>query len=158
MLKARIPPPVYGIAAAALMWWLDRRFPVWRWLHPPSTRAGWLMLLLGFGIDAGSIVGFLKARTTVNPMRITAARELVTTGLFRWSRNPMYLGLIIALIGWAVVLGSVTPLVVIPLFARILAMLQIVPEEAALEARFGDAYTGYRQRVNRWIGRRGTSR
>jgi protein-S-isoprenylcysteine O-methyltransferase Ste14 len=57
--------------------------------------------MIGFGIDAYSAAVFFKAKTTVNPMRVTGAMYLVTSGLYRWSRNPMYCGLIIALIGWA---------------------------------------------------------
>ena len=64
----------------------------------------------------------------------------------------MYCGLLIALIGWGAVLGSRAPLVTIVLFQRILVIVQIAPEELALEAKFGDAYRDYKRRVNRWIG------
>lgn len=155
LLKARIPPPVYGVGTAALMWWLDRHLPVSRLVHAPVTDVGWAVTMAGLVLDAHSIIGFLRARTTVNPVRIDAATELVTTGLYRWSRNPMYVGLILVLIGWGVVLGSLTPFIAVILFGRVLVIMQIAPEEAALEAKFGDAYRNYTQRVNRWAGRNG---
>ena len=85
-------------------------------------------------------------------MRITDATHLVTSGLYRWSRNPMYCGLLIALLGWGAILGSLAPLAAVILLQRILVIVQIKPEELALEARFGDAYRDYKRRVNRWIG------
>lgn len=151
MLQAIIPPPVYGIGTAALMWWLDLHLPISRLIPAPFTQIGWVVVTAGLVVDAYSIIGFLRARTTVNPVRITATRELVTTGLYRWSRNPMYLGLILVLTGWGIVLGSLAPFMAIALFAKVLVVTQIAPEEAALEAKFGDAYRDYRQRVNRWV-------
>lgn len=133
------------------MWWIDRVFPQGRLAVPPWTHLGWVIMAAGFGIDAYSALAFFRAATTVNPMKVTRTRVLVTTGLYRWSRNPMYLGLVIALLGWAVTLGSIASPVVIVAFARILVILQIEPEEAALEAAFGNAYRDYRRRVRRWI-------
>ncbi len=157
MLQTKIPPPAYALAAAALMWWLNRQFPIWRWLEAPGTHAGWAVVALGLMVDAYSVVGFLRARTTVNPMRITATRELVTTGLYRWSRNPMYFGLIVGLTGWGIALGSLTPFIAILLFQRLMVTMQIAPEEAALEAKFGDVYRAYKRRVHRWVGRNGSA-
>jgi protein-S-isoprenylcysteine O-methyltransferase Ste14 len=152
ILKTRIPPPLYGIGTATLMWWVDRVLPISRVIDAPWNRLGWVLVTIGFAIDAYSAAVFFKAKTTVNPMRVTGAMYLVTSGLYRWSRNPMYCGLIIGLIGWGVVLGSLAPLVAIVLFQRILVIVQIKPEELALEANFGDAYRDYTRRVNRWIG------
>jgi protein-S-isoprenylcysteine O-methyltransferase Ste14 len=95
---------------------------------------------------------FLKARTTINPMRIDRASHLVTTGLYRFSRNPMYLGLMVTLSGWAILLGSLGPILPLVLLERLLVAVQIRPEEAALEARFGGLYRDYKTRVGRWIG------
>jgi len=151
-VKTRIPPPLYGIATATLMWWIDRALPIARVIDAPWNRLGWALVMLGFGIDAYSATVFFKAKTTVNPMRVTSAMHLVTTGPYRWSRNPMYCGLIVALIGWGVILGSLAPFVAILVFERILVVVQIGPEELALEAKFGDAFRDYKRRVNRWVG------
>lgn len=152
LLKTRIPPPLYAIATATLMWWVDRVFPIARVIEAPWSRLGWMLVMIGFAIDGYSATIFFSAKTTVNPMRITDSTHLVTSGLYRWSRNPMYCGLLIALIGWGAILGSLAPLVTIVLFQRILVIVQIEPEELALEAKFGDAYQDYKRHVNRWIG------
>ena len=94
---------------------------------------------------------FRRGKTTVNPMTPEAASTLVTAGVYRWTRNPMYLGFGVALVGWAVWLANGAAFV--PLFLYVLYMnrFQIGPEERALEARFGAAFTDYRKRVRRWL-------
>ena len=151
-MRVRIPPPLLAVAAAALMWWLDRRMPVVRLLMPPWNRIGWVFICVGFGIDLTSIAEFLRAKTTVNPIRIERAARLVVTGLYRVSRNPMYLGLLTVLFGWAVILGSLAPFLVMVTVERLLVVMQIKAEEAALAAKFGDEYVDYTRRVRRWIG------
>ncbi len=91
-------------------------------------------------------------RTSVNPLRVDRCSTLVTAGLYRFSRNPMYLGLVLALLGWAIVLGNVLCLLLVWAFARTLEVLQIKPEESALLKTFGKVYSDYTHRVNRWIG------
>jgi protein-S-isoprenylcysteine O-methyltransferase Ste14 len=86
-------------------------------------------------------------------MQIHRANRLVVTGLYRISRNPMYLGLILALSGWGVVLGSPLALMFVWALARTLVVVQIAPEEEASRDRFGEAYLRYSRRVNRWFGR-----
>lgn len=83
-----------------------------------------------------------------------AASSLVTGGVFYISRNPMYLGLLLILIGWALGLGTASPWIVPPVFVIVVTVLQIIPEEQALEKLFGEPYVDYRRRVARWIGRR----
>jgi len=85
-------------------------------------------------------------------MRLDRSSSLVTSGLYRSSRNPMYLGLVLSLSGWAWLLGSPICLGLVWLFARALVIVQIAPEEAALRETFGEAYIDYSKRVNRWIG------
>ena len=115
---------------------------------------GWALIGLGISFDIHSVTGFFRARTTINPLQIQRSRALVVTGLYRFSRNPMYLGLVLALTGWALLLHDCLGLLVVWLFARALNVLQIAPEEAALQRRFGSAYYDYARRVHRWIGRR----
>lgn len=152
-MRIRIPPPLIAVGAAALMWVLDRHLPILRWLSPPWNRVGWVFVGAGFSIDAAAIAAFARAKTTVNPIRIERAQHLVTSGLYRFSRNPMYLGLASSLTGWALLLGSAAPFFVIALFERVLVVAQIGPEETALAAKFGNDYIQYTRRVRRWIGR-----
>jgi protein-S-isoprenylcysteine O-methyltransferase Ste14 len=97
---------------------------------------------------------FWRARTTINPHRPQSASTLVTSGVYAWTRNPMYLGLAVLLLGWGIHLGTLTPLVLAPLFIPFICRVQILAEEQALQARFGEDYARYCRRVNRWLGRR----
>lgn len=152
MLRTRIPPPVYALCTAALMWGVDHQAPSLRWIGTPWNRLGWLLIGLGLAVDLHSIFLFIRTRTTVNPLQPATASHLVVSGIYRISRNPMYLGLVLALSGWAWLLGSPVCLMLAFLFARVLAIVQIAPEEAALRNRFGASYDEYCRRVNRWIG------
>jgi protein-S-isoprenylcysteine O-methyltransferase Ste14 len=79
------------------------------------------------------------------------AKTLVVRGPYRWTRNPMYLGMAAILLGFALYLGSVTPFIVIPAFMGLIAERFIVPEEEMLEKTFGQAYSDYKARVRRWL-------
>ena len=154
-MKPRIPPPVLMLLAAALMWSVHRWWPIARLLTTPWNRLGAFPTAVGIVVAAAAITQFRRSRTTLNPIEPSRASHLVTAGIFGVSRNPMYLGLLLLLIGWALWLGSASPWFVPPLFAILIYAAQIVPEERALEALFGKSYIAYRQKVARWIGRSG---
>jgi protein-S-isoprenylcysteine O-methyltransferase Ste14 len=153
-MQLRIPPPIVMLLAAALMWALHHWMPLGHWIAPPWNRLGGLAGVVGIAIAVAAFVHFRQAGTTVNPMDPSKASRLVTDGVFCVSRNPMYLGLVLLLIGWAVWLGSVSPWLVPPLFVIVITVVQIIPEEQALGQLFGDQYLSYRRSVARWIGRR----
>lgn len=96
---------------------------------------------------------FHRAHTTFNPFRPEAATVLVTAGVFAWTRNPMYLGLFLLLLGWAVELGTLSAFAGPLLFVPLIQYVQIRAEERALHLQFGSDYDRYCQRVNRWWGR-----
>ncbi|MEE9302341.1 MAG: isoprenylcysteine carboxylmethyltransferase family protein, partial [Thiotrichaceae bacterium] len=79
------------------------------------------------------------------------ASHLVTSGMYRYTRNPMYVGLAILLTGWAIYLGSASPFLLIPLFVFVLTIQQIKPEEVILEEKFGQEYINYKNSVRRWL-------
>lgn len=150
-LETLVPPPVVAALAATLMWVVARAWPELR-MDIPAAR--WIALALaapGLLLDFAGVLAFLRARTTVNPMRPHKARELVTGGLYAWTRNPMYLGWIPILAGWAIYLEHPLTLLVVPLFVAYLTRFQIIPEERALTAAFGEAYREYSRRVRRWV-------
>jgi protein-S-isoprenylcysteine O-methyltransferase Ste14 len=153
-LRLRLPPVLVVALCGGLMWALDQAAPLVRVVAPPVTRVGWLLVLLGLGVAATAIAQFRRARTTVDPTRPAKASALVQGGIFRFSRNPMYLGMGVVLCGWALLLGSLSPWFVVPLFFVLLTWLQIRPEEAVLTTLFGPEYTRYCARVGRWFGRR----
>ncbi len=153
MVSTRIPPPVLALGSGAAMWWLDRHIPLVRLLGPPWNRIGWVFIATGVLVDAVSVAAFIRAKTTVNPVHVERASHLVVRGLYCVTRNPMYLGMITLLAGWALLLGSFSPWLMIVAFERVIVIFQIRAEEAALSARFGDDYARYARQVNRWIGR-----
>jgi protein-S-isoprenylcysteine O-methyltransferase Ste14 len=97
------------------------------------------------------VVGFRVRRTTVNPTRPAAATALVQDGVYRWTRNPMYVGLALGLAGVAVGLSNLGAMVLLPAFVAWIDRFQIVPEERALLAKFAAAFTDYSARVRRWL-------
>ncbi|WP_426415000.1 methyltransferase family protein [Aestuariirhabdus sp. LZHN29] len=150
-LEMRIPPPVYLLLFGAVMWLLATATPTWSWQHPLSLTLGWGLVAIGVGFDLGGLWRFIKARTTINPHRPHTTSALVVEGLYRFTRNPMYLGMLLLLIGWGLVLGSAVALLLPPLFALWLTRVQIVPEERVLGEKFGAPYREYLKRVRRWI-------
>lgn len=120
-------------------------------VQSPWNRLGILIAVVGLAFDINAIHRFRMARTTLNPMDPAKAAALVTIGTYRISRNPMYLGLLLMLSGWAVWMGAATPFLTLPLFVAMLTYLQIIPEEQTLARRFGSEYRSYTERVGRWI-------
>ena len=144
-----LPPLPYAVAILG-GWWLDRRY----WPLPldwgAATRPfGWLLVAIGLGLMAWTMLTFARHRTTVNPYG--GASALCTSGPFRWSRNPIYLGDWFLLAGCALLLQTAWPLAFAPLIWIMLRFGVIRHEEAHLEAKFGDAYRAYRARVRRWF-------
>ncbi len=142
-MRSRIPPPIVMVLAALLMWALDWWMPLAQWIRWPWNRLGWLAAAVGVAIAVAARMRFRRVGTTVNPLDPSRASHLVTDGVFRVSRNPMYLGLVLLLIGWAIWLGSASPWLVPPLFVIVLTVVQIIPEEQALGRRFGEQYLSY---------------
>jgi protein-S-isoprenylcysteine O-methyltransferase Ste14 len=102
-------------------------------------------------IMLAGIISFRRAQTTINPLKPAAATALVTSGVFRYTRNPMYLGMLIVLLGWAVFLSASAALVGVLAFAAYIQRFQIRPEERALAALFGKTFTDYQSTVRRWL-------
>jgi len=149
MRKRRILPPVYLLASIVSMVLLDLLAPVAEALRFPWTLAGLVPLAFGLFLNLSAGRAFMKQGTTVKPFEDSSA--LVTTGVFRFTRNPMYLGLTSILVGIAILLGSLAPFAVCTLFAVLMDLRFIRVEERMLEAKFGDACREYRGRVRRWI-------
>jgi protein-S-isoprenylcysteine O-methyltransferase Ste14 len=147
--KRKIVPPIYFLAAILLMVALHYILPLARILDPPFTYAGALPLIVGIVISAVASRSFAKAGTPVIPFERSTV--LVRTGLFRISRNPMYLGLILALIGTAILFGTVGPWLPIPIFVWIIRTNFIAGEERFLQEIFGAEYVAYKKSVRRWL-------
>jgi protein-S-isoprenylcysteine O-methyltransferase Ste14 len=120
---------------------------------PFGVRVGVAVALVAIGqsISISGMVSFRRAKTTVNPMKPSAASSLVTNGVYGFTRNPMYLGLSITLMGWAVFLSNPLALLAVPLFVLYINRFQINPEERVLSALFGAEYAAYKEKVGRWL-------
>lgn len=147
----KIPPVVIWLLTGALMWLSSWVVPAGGFELPASRVIAGSLALAGAGISVLGVTSFRRVATTVNPLRPAAASMLVVTGVYRVSRNPMYLGLLVVLIGWAVLLSNTVAFAWLPAFVLFMSRGQIAAEEVALEARFGIAFTTYRSKVRRWL-------
>ncbi|WP_274520233.1 methyltransferase family protein [Cupriavidus sp. IDO] len=120
---------------------------------PVGPRVGVAVALActGAAIGGAAMVSFWQAKTTMNPVKPGAASLLVTGGVFRFTRNPMYLSLLLYLFAWAVYLSNWLALLFLPLFVLYINRFQITPEERALSSLFGPQYVAYKGSVRRWL-------
>lgn len=153
MRTSPVPPPVWMLIFACAMWAADRYLPMAIIIPATWHRLGWGVMAVAPIAPIAAFIEFRRARTTINPHKPERASALVTSGVYGWTRNPMYLGLSLLLSGWALELGTLGAMVCLPLFIALIQRVQILPEEQALRLRFGEDYDHYRGRVNRWLGR-----
>jgi len=150
-LELKIPPDVVWVLVAGLMWFVSVRTP--RLDLPSSLRIGIgvVLTLGGVGAMASARASLERANTTWRPMIPEQTTSLVTSGVYGFSRNPVYLGMLLVMLGWAVLLASPAALVVSAVFVLYLDRFQIRPEERALSAILGQEYLDYLARVRRWL-------
>ena len=148
MTAKLILPPSCLMISIAIMVALHLLLPVRQIVPSPYRYLGIALLAVGLVLNIWSDQIFKKARTTVNPFERSS--RLVTKGPYRLSRHPMYLGMVLILVGLGVVLGSAAPWAVVPAFVLVAVKFMGV-EEKAMEETFGQAYRDYRRRVRRWI-------
>jgi protein-S-isoprenylcysteine O-methyltransferase Ste14 len=149
-LESKVPPPAIILVMAVFMWLIARAAPS---LHFEISAHNWLAVLLvsvGFVTGVSGVVTFRKAKTTVNPLKPHAS-SLVTWGVYAISRNPMYLGGLIMLLGWAIFLPNALAFVFLPIYVLYINWFQIAPEERALTSLFGQTYVAYQMRARRWL-------
>lgn len=152
-LETRIPPVVWLALALVLVWGIAAVDRHWRFVVNGSAELAAIALaLIGLGVILDALGGFTRDRTSIDPHHPEKASSLVTRGMYRFSRNPMYLGMVLFIAGWALWLSSLVALVVGPAaFITVMTLVQIRPEERALRSQFGSEYEGYCDRVRRWI-------
>ena len=152
-LELKIPPPLVALCCAILMWQLSK-------LTGTLTVVGFaslfnlfavLLVLTGLGIGLTAVLEFRKAQTTINPVNPESSSTLVDTGIFSKTRNPMYLGVLLILSGWAVYLANPLTVAGLLVFVLYITRFQIIPEERALTGIFAREFEDYCNRVARWI-------
>lgn len=150
-LELKVPPPVAALLVALAMWLAAYGLDGLSFAVPERRAVSIVLAASGIAISAAGIWSFWRARTTVNPTRPETTSSLVATGVFRFTRNPMYLGLFLVLAGWAAHLANAAALAGPLLFALYVTRFQILPEERALAAKFGRDFDAYKLRTRRWI-------
>ena len=148
-LELKLPPPALALLLALLMWLA----PMWVAPLPWAWRIALAAALLGLGLAIGlvAVAACWRARTTIHPSHPMRTTALVTGGVFRFSRNPMYLCQLLCLLAWAAYLSNPLALALAPLFVLYLNRFQIDPEERALAVLFGARYAAYKSAVRRWL-------
>jgi protein-S-isoprenylcysteine O-methyltransferase Ste14 len=150
-LALKVPPPVQALVCGILMWVIDRQLPGGQLESAIQLPMAILFAVSAVVLVVFSMLAFRRASTTVDPFHPEEASQLVVDGFFGYSRNPMYVSLLLVLIGWAIWLGNVYNVAVLVLFVTYITFFQIIPEEEAMRSLFGETYEHYCSRVRRWI-------
>jgi protein-S-isoprenylcysteine O-methyltransferase Ste14 len=136
---------------SAIMWFLARAAPVLAFSFPGQGLLEVVLASAGGLIGMAGVVAFRRSRTTVDPRSPSATSALVTTGVYRLTRNPMYVGALLALAAWATHIGNGLAFAGLPAFVVYLNRFQIAPEERVLRATFGSSFGDYQRSVRRWL-------
>jgi len=150
-METRVPPDLVMLFAACLAWLLSRLAPSLALDVPLHRALAVVIALLGLAFSLGSRAAFKRADTTLDPLHPDHASRLVTSGVYRFTRNPMYVGQCLAVVGWCMWLDHALAWVVPVAHVAFLTMFQIKPEERVLMAKFGEDYRVYCARVRRWL-------
>jgi len=150
-LELKIPPVALVVLFALAIWFVARMNP-WAGVQIPGKE--WValaLLIMGFALIIAGAVVFISAKTTANPMTPELATSIVNRGVYKLSRNPMYIGLFIMLVACTIYLENILSALLLPLFILCMNRFQIIPEENALLEKFGDGYADYLKSVRRWL-------
>jgi protein-S-isoprenylcysteine O-methyltransferase Ste14 len=153
-LENKIPPPVVGLLFCVIIWAISTLtyvLPVSIISQQQGLVIAVILLILGFGFAISGGISFRMAKTTVNPLKPETATSLVTSGVFKYSRNPMYIGLAIILLAWTIYLAAPFGLIGVLGFIAYIYRFQIIPEERAMYKLFGDEFEAYQSIVRRWL-------
>jgi protein-S-isoprenylcysteine O-methyltransferase Ste14 len=150
-LALKVPPLALVAIVAALMWIASLAAPIFDFLVPGKVFLSMSLALIGAVTCVAGIVSFRRAKTTVNPTKPNSTSALVISGVYKYTRNPMYLGFALVLLGWAVFLSNLAGLALLPAFFVYMNRFQIEPEERVLASLFPHEYPAYLAKVRRWI-------
>jgi protein-S-isoprenylcysteine O-methyltransferase Ste14 len=144
VLELKVPPPIAALFLALLMWVTPAVAGPVPIPYPERVLCAVVLVCIGQGISIAGIVAFRRARTTVNPVKASLASSLFILGVYRYTRNPMYVGLLLTLLAWAVFLAN--PLAVLWVVVSLLyiTLFQNIPEERVLASLFGAEYEAYK--------------
>lgn len=150
-LHLKIPPPIVALLCGLMIWGLSMMLPLHHVDAEIRNSIAYILLAMAGIIDAWALISFRVAGTTIDPRYPHNTSTIVSTGIYRYTRNPMYLGLVFILSALSIWLGARLGLFVVAAFILYINRFQIKPEEEALQKQFGDSYLAYKARVRRWI-------
>jgi len=150
-MRLKIPPLVQLFISALLMWIISIYAFNFRFIFKFSNELSLFCLIIGGTIIVFGIATFQKAETTVNPLHPDKASSLVSMGIYQYTRNPMYFGLLLILLSIGFYLQNLASMFVLPIYVWFISKYQIIPEEEALHKLFRQDYVNYQERVRRWI-------
>ena len=150
-MKLLIPPPILTLMSAILMLIISKYFNKANFSLNQHNQFALFFLIVALIIILISIAKFIKIKTTSSPLKPNKTSILVDSGIYKYTRNPMYLGLLLILFSLFFYLKNFLSFLVLPLFVIYITKNQILPEEKVLENLFGDQYKKYKNKVRRWI-------
>ena len=151
VLELKVPPPAVVFVTAVLMWLVSQVVPAFAFVLPERNLFAISLAVVGFVTGISGVVTFRRARTTVNPMKPRLSSSLVIWGVYSVTRNPMYLGGLLILTGWAIFVSNALAFLFLPAYIIYINRFQIAPEEEALTSLFGQEFVAYMSRVRRWL-------
>jgi protein-S-isoprenylcysteine O-methyltransferase Ste14 len=151
LLEHKIPPPIVAAIIATAMWGISSLEPALPLAPAMRQFLAATLAIVGVSFDLLGLLAFRRSRTTINPMKPSKASALVTGGIYRVTRNPMYVGLALLLSAWAMHLSMLWPFLGPALFVIYMNRFQIGPEERVMRGKFGEQYAAYAARVRRWL-------
>jgi protein-S-isoprenylcysteine O-methyltransferase Ste14 len=150
-LELKVPPLALLVAFGVLMFGLSWLAPAFTLPLVHNTLTAGALLVVGACVALAGVIAFRTSGTTVNPTTPEMSSALVSTGIYRFTRNPMYLGFALVLAGWATYLSNAASLLMLPAFVAYMNKFQVRPEERVLLAKFGTQFSEYMATVRRWI-------
>lgn len=150
-LELKIPPIVQVIIIALFMWVLSVVTTTFSFHIPWKTQVATVLGILGIVISLFGVLAFQRAKTSADPRVPHQTTSLVSSGIYQLTRNPMYLGFVFVLLGWAVYLSQWLSFLLLPAFVLYINRFQISPEERFMLEKFGAEYSSYMSKVRRWI-------
>jgi protein-S-isoprenylcysteine O-methyltransferase Ste14 len=151
ILEAKIPPPIVMLVMGFLAWVAARYLPALSFQFLPNRAIASALAILGLALNVYPKLVFDRAGTTINPLKPSSTTCLVTSGIYGYTRNPMYLGQSLMLLGWTMYLHNLAGLVAVPAFIIYISQFQIRPEERVLAARFPEEFAAFCKQTRRWL-------
>jgi protein-S-isoprenylcysteine O-methyltransferase Ste14 len=145
-LDTKIPPPIVTIIILSIIYLFDLNE-----YNLNTDIISIITLFIGLIFIISAVIQFINRKTTVNPTKPHKTSTLVITGTYKITRNPMYLGMLLIILSFALYKASIISLILIPLFIFYINKFQIEPEEFEMRKKFGEEYEDYCKKVDRWI-------